>query len=46
VLPEQRAVPQASDAFDEQGNLRDAKVQAGIEGLGARLAEVLAKLHP
>lgn len=45
VLPDQRAVSQAADAFDEQGNLRDAKIQTGIEGLGARLAEVLAKLH-
>ncbi len=45
VLPEQRAVSQAGDAFDEQGNLRDAKTQAAIEGLGARLAAVLKKLH-
>jgi chromate reductase len=45
VLPEQRAVSQAGDAFDEQGNLRDAKVQTGVEGLGARLAAVLGKLQ-
>lgn len=44
VLPEQRAVSQAGDAFDEQGNLRDAKTQAAIEGLGARLSAVLSKL--
>lgn len=44
VLPEQRAVSQAGDAFDEHGNLRDAKTQAAIESLGARLAAVLAKL--
>jgi chromate reductase len=45
VLPEQRAVSQAGDAFDEQGNLRDAKVRTGVEGLGARLAAVLGKLQ-
>jgi hypothetical protein len=28
-----------------QGNLRDAKQQASVEKLGARLTEVLAKLH-
>lgn len=45
VLPEQRAVTQAGDAFDEQGNLKDAKTQAGIEALGERLAAVLARLR-
>jgi NAD(P)H-dependent FMN reductase len=44
VLPQQRAVPRAAEAFDEQGGLRDPEQQAAIAGLGARLAELLRKL--
>ncbi|MFT5523779.1 MAG: chromate reductase [Pirellulaceae bacterium] len=44
VLPGQLAIPRAFEAFDETGRLKDDKMQAGIEGLGAQLAEVLGKL--
>jgi NAD(P)H-dependent FMN reductase len=44
VLPEQRAISSAFKAFDYDGNLRDEKDQATIEGLGARLFEVTSKL--
>lgn len=44
VLPDQLAVPKANDAFSADGLLKDAKQQAGIEGLGKTLAEVLRKL--
>jgi len=45
VLPEQRAISSAFKAFDEDGNLREEKDQATIEGLGRRLVEVTAKLR-
>jgi NAD(P)H-dependent FMN reductase len=44
VLPDQIAVPRAFEAFNPDGSLKDAKQQAGIEGLGKKLAAVLAKL--
>ena len=44
VLPDQIAVAQAHEAFNPDGTLKDPKRQAGIEGLGRRLAEFLAKL--
>jgi chromate reductase len=44
VLPEQIAVTKAHEAFNADGTLKDAKMQASIEGLGARLAEFLKKL--
>jgi NAD(P)H-dependent FMN reductase len=45
VLPDQIAVSKAHDAFAEDGTLKDAKQQAGIEGLGKKLAEFVAKLQ-
>ncbi len=45
VLPDQVAVMQAHNALDENGALRDAKQQASVERLGARLTEVLGKLR-
>lgn len=44
VLPDQLAVPRAFEAFTPEGTLKDAKQQAGIEGLGRALATTLAKL--
>lgn len=43
VLPDQVAVSRAFEAFNADGSLKDAKQQAGIERLGARLAEVVRK---
>src|SRR5439155_6580577 len=45
VLPDQIAVSRAGEAFDEKGQLKDAKQQTGIMGLGARLAGFLQKLR-
>jgi chromate reductase, NAD(P)H dehydrogenase (quinone) len=45
VLPEQTAVPKAQEAFQPDGKLKDAKTHAAVENLGARLTEVLRKLH-
>lgn len=45
VQPEQYAVGQAAEAFHADGYLRDAQLQANVLNLGARLTEVLRKLH-
>lgn len=45
VLPDQRAVPQAHQAFDEQGQLTDPDTQAAIQGIGRQLAKVTQQLH-
>jgi NAD(P)H-dependent FMN reductase len=44
VLPGDIAVPRAFEAFDEQGNLKDARQQGKVQGLGATLAHTLTKL--
>jgi NAD(P)H-dependent FMN reductase len=44
VLPDQIAVAKAHEAFNADGSLKDAKHQAGIEGLGHTLASFLMKL--
>jgi hypothetical protein len=44
VLPDQIAVSKAHDAFGPDGQLTDAKLQSGVEGLGAGLVEVVGKL--
>lgn len=44
VLPEQKAIPSAPSVFDEKG-LTDEKIQRDVEKLGARLAEVTARIH-
>lgn len=45
VLPDQRAVGSAYQAFDENGNLKDEDQQAKIVQLGSRLATVTAQLN-
>ena len=44
VLPDQIAVSRAGEAFDEKGQLKDAKQQTSIMGLGTRLAGFLQKI--
>ena len=39
VLPQQRAIPKCSEAFAENGTLKDAKVQAAVEDLGEQLGQ-------
>jgi NAD(P)H-dependent FMN reductase len=44
VLPDQVSIPDAANAFDEAGNLRNGDKQQQIMNLGKRLTEVLVKL--
>lgn len=45
VLPSQKAVGNAYQAFDENGNLKDESQQVAIRQLGNKLATVTAKLN-
>ncbi len=45
VLPDQKAIGSAFQAFDENDNLRDESQQAAIMQLGNKLATVAAKLN-
>jgi len=44
VLPDQKAIPNAYQAFDQNGKLKDEKQQAAIRNLGEKLTTLLAKL--
>lgn len=45
VLPDQKTVRQAGEAFGADGKLKDEKERKAVEQIGARLAEVVAKLN-
>ena len=45
VLPGQRAVSKAAEVFDTEGGMADAKLRSGVEQLGGRLVDVLARLY-
>lgn len=44
VLPSQKTIPNAAEAFDEKGNLKSADLRRSIEELGAKLAQATCKL--
>ena len=44
VLPEQQAIPQAMQAFNEDGSLIDSLQQEAVLNLGINLSNMLAKL--
>jgi chromate reductase len=44
VIPEQMAVGSAGQAFDEQGQLKDARQHDGVKNVGRRAAEIAARL--
>lgn len=45
VLPDQVAIPNAYEAFDESGRLKEERKQASVEGLGSGLSEILRKVN-
>jgi chromate reductase len=45
VLPEQLAVSNAHEAFDEAGQLVDAKQAARVDGMVKKLVDTVSKLH-
>ena len=45
VIPTQTSVPQAMNAFADDGSLKDPKQQASVKLVGQKLAELLLKLH-
>jgi chromate reductase len=45
VIPEQKTVPRAREAFDADGSLLDAATREAVERVGARLAHVTGKLQ-
>ncbi|NES25533.1 MAG: NADPH-dependent FMN reductase, partial [Symploca sp. SIO3E6] len=44
VITEQKAIPGAYQAFDEQGNLKDEKQLQAVQAIATKLAGVTAKL--
>ena len=44
VLPDQKAIASAAEAFAENGSLKDPKQLQAVEQIGTRLAEVVTKL--
>lgn len=46
VLPQQKSIPLAHEAFDVQGNLKDVKQQGDVMKLGVQLTEFLRRHHP
>ena len=45
VLPEQKVIPHAHDAFNDDGTLKDAAQQEAVEKIGRRLVHVLVRLR-
>jgi chromate reductase len=45
VLPDQRSIREAHNAFTDDGQLKDAKQQAAVERIGRTLAETIQQLN-
>jgi NAD(P)H-dependent FMN reductase len=45
VLPDQKTIAKAADAFSTDGSLKDQASHETVERIGARLAEITARLH-
>ena len=45
VIPDQKAIGFASQAFTEEGNLKDPEQNQAILGIGAKLAQITRKLN-
>lgn len=45
VIPDQRAISKAHEAFNPDGNLKDPKLAEGVKSLGAKLVQIIRKLN-
>jgi chromate reductase len=45
VIPDQIAIVKAHEAFNSDGSLKDSQQQNSVEKLGAKVAQILAKLQ-
>jgi chromate reductase, NAD(P)H dehydrogenase (quinone) len=45
VIPNQKAIPGSTQAFDQQGQLQDPRLQEAVLGLGKTLANITQKLQ-
>ncbi len=45
VLPDQKAIPSAAKAFNDDGSLTDPKQHDAVQSLGAKLAQTVARLR-
>ena len=45
VIPEQKAIPKAYQAFDERGQLKDEKQVQAVKAIAQKLATVTMKLN-
>jgi chromate reductase, NAD(P)H dehydrogenase (quinone) len=45
VIPDQKAIANAHEAFDDGGELKDWKQQEAILGIGAKLARIVKRLN-
>lgn len=44
VLPAQKTISNAADAFDLQGNLKNSEQREAVEALGKKLTEIISKI--
>ena len=44
VIPDQKAIPKAADAFNDDGSLKETRQKEAIAAIGAKLATILIKL--
>ena len=45
VLPRQKTIPKASDAYAPDGSSSDSASQRAVERIGAKLTQITAKRH-
>ncbi|MEB3230757.1 MAG: NAD(P)H-dependent oxidoreductase [Leptolyngbyaceae bacterium] len=46
VIPDQKAIPNANQAFDDRGNLTETEQQQAVEAIAQKLVDITTKLSP